>query len=187
MVRFLGEYYTHPVPSCVALQPASSLAKQGSNQMKLRTIVTAALAAAIAASASAQAPSWSAQQTAVWNVVSQSWADEVARNGRWPSSYVHDRVVAWDSSWPLPRYKASLEKWTRFQDKQRQTLEYEIAPAAITIAGDTAVVHYTGVSMSQRAQDKREREMFAAVETLVRSGGAWKFLSVTGFDLKKDD
>lgn len=155
--------------------------------MKHTIMVAAALTAALPASAAAQAPTWSSEQTAVWNVVSQSWADEVARNGRWPSSYVHDRVVAWDSSWPLPRYKASIERWSRFQDKQRQTLEYELAPAAITIAGDTAVVHYTGVSMSQRAQDKPEREMFGAVETLVRSGGAWKFLSVTGFDLEKDD
>jgi hypothetical protein len=154
--------------------------------MKL-TIVVAALAAALSASAAAQAPTWSPDQTAVWNVVTQSWADEVARNGRWPGNYVHDRVVAWDSSWPLPRYKSSLEKWTRFQDKQRQTLEYELAPAAITIAGDTAVVHYTGVTVSQRAQDKPDREMFGAVETLVRSGGAWKFLSVSGFDLENDD
>ena len=154
--------------------------------MKL-TIVVAALAAALPASAAAQAPTWSPDQTAVWNVVTQSWADEVAKNGRWPSNYVHDRVVAWDSSWPLPRYKSSLEKWTRFQDKQRQTLEYELAPAAITIAGDTAVVHYTGVTVSQRAQDKPDREMFGAVETLVRIGGAWKFLSVSGFDLENDD
>ncbi len=154
--------------------------------MKL-TVVVAALAAAMPASAAAQAPTWSPDQTAVWNVVTQSWADEVARNGRWPGNYVHDRVVAWDSSWPLPRYKSSLEKWTRFQDKQRQTLEYELAPAAITIAGDTAVVHYTGVTVSQRAQDKPDREMFGAVETLVRNGGAWKFLSVSGFDLENDD
>lgn len=153
----------------------------------IKTIVAAALVAALPVSVSAQAPTWSAEQTGVWSVVTQSWADEVARNGRWPSAYVHDRVVGWDSSWPLPRYKASIEKWSRFQDKQRQTLEYELAPAAITIAGDTAVVHYTGVSMSQRAQDKPEREVFGAVETLVRSGGTWKFLSVTGFDLEKDD
>jgi hypothetical protein len=79
-----------------------------------------------------------------------------------------------------------MEKWSRFNDKQQQTLECEIAPAAITIAGDTAVVHYTGVTISQRAQDKPDREMFGAVETLVRSGGTWKFLTITGFDLEKD-
>ena len=79
-----------------------------------------------------------------------------------------------------------MEKWSRFQDKQRQTLEYELAPAAITVSGDTAVVHYTGVTVSQRGQDKPDREMFGVVETLVRSGGSWKFLSLTGFDLEKD-
>lgn len=155
--------------------------------MRIITGLAALLAATTPATALAQAPTWSPEQTAVWNVVSQSWADEVARNGRWPTAYVHDRVVAWDSSWPLPRYRASLEKWTRFQDQQRQTLQYEISPAAITVSGDTAVVHYTGVTVSQRAQDEPEREMFGAVETLVRDGGAWKFLSVSGFDLEKDD
>lgn len=155
--------------------------------MNFKTILIAAAAASLPAAAAAQAPAWSPEQTAVWNVVSQSWADEVARNGRWPASYVHDRVVAWDSSWPFPRYRASLEKWTRFRETDTRTLEYEIAPAAITISGDTAVVHYTGVNVSQRAQDKPDREMFGAVETLVRSGGSWKFLSVTGFDLGDDD
>lgn len=154
--------------------------------MMSRAIIAAALfATAFPVSTVAQAPTWNVEQTAVWTVVTQSWADEAAKNGRWPGNYVHDRVVGWDSSWPLPRYKTSIEKWSRFQDKQRQILEYELAPAAITVAGDTAVVHYTGVSVSQRAQDKPEREMFGAVETLVRSGGTWKFLSVTGFDLKK--
>jgi hypothetical protein len=155
--------------------------------MIMKTILGLALVVGLPASALAQAPTWSPQQTAVWNVVSQSWADEVARNGRWPSNYVHDNVVGWDSSWPLPRYKTSLEKWSRFQDKQRQTLEYELAPAAIAVSGDTAVVHYTGVSVTQRGQEKPEREMFGAVETLVKSGGTWKFLSVTGFDLKKSN
>jgi hypothetical protein len=154
--------------------------------MKARFIAAALAMASFSTPALTQGPRWSDEQTAVWNVVTQSWADEVARNGRWPAHYIHDRAVSWDSSWPSPRYKASMEKWSRFNDKQRQTLEYEIAPAAITIAGDAAVVHYTGVSVSQRAKDKPEREMFGAVETLVRSGGTWKFLSITGFDLKKD-
>lgn len=154
--------------------------------MNMKIIAAAVLAASFSVPSLAQAPNWSNEQMAVWNVVTQSWADEVAQNGRWPGNYVHDRVVAWDDSWPLPRYKAAIEKWSRFQDGQRRTLQYELAPAAITLSGDTAVVHYTGVTVSQRAQDKPDREMFGVVETLVRSGGTWKFLSLTGFDLEKD-
>lgn len=154
--------------------------------MKFKLMVTAIFAASFSIPSFAQAPTWSNEQLAVWNVVTQSWADEVAQNGRWPGNYVHDRVVAWDNSWPSPRYKTSMEKWTRFENAQRRTLEYELAPEAITVSGDTAVVHYTGVTVSQRAQDKPDREMFGVVETLVRSGGNWKFLSLTGFDLEKD-
>jgi len=158
--------------------------------MMIRTIVVAAVAAVAAAlpgSVAAQAPSWSPEQTAVWTVVTQSWADEVAENGRWPGGYVHDGVVAWDAKWPLPRYKAAMEKWTRFNDAQRQVLQYELTPAAITIAGDTAVVHYATVTVSQRATDAPEREMSGSVETLVRSGGKWKFLSLSSFELGNDD
>lgn len=156
----------------------------------MRHKIVAAMGAAVlmladGAAALAQAPTWSREQTAVWNRVAQSWADEVARNGRWPGNYVHDRVVAWDSSFPMPRYRDSMEKWTRFNDQQRRILQYELAPAAITVAGNTAVVHYTGVSVSQRGEDKPEREAFGAVETLVRNGGDWRFLSVTGFDLTR--
>ena len=38
---------------------------------------------------SAMADDWSKDQTAVWSVVSQSWEDEVARNGKWPGDYSH--------------------------------------------------------------------------------------------------
>ena len=140
---------------------------------------------AAAAPAAAQMPSWSPEQTAVWNVVSQSWVDEVAKNGRWPSAYFHDRGVTWDSSYPFPRTKGSLERWVKFDQAQRQMLQYEIAPVAITVAGNTAVVHYTGVTVSQRAQDKPERERFGVSETLVRDGGEWKFLSSTGLEIGK--
>jgi hypothetical protein len=133
----------------------------------------------------AQAPSWSAEQTAVWKVVEQSWVDDVAQNGKWPGSYVDDHVVSWGPENPSPQYKASMEKWNRFNNSQSKTLQYEISPLAIALSGDTAVVNYTVLQVTQRAMDKPEREVTGIVETLVRSGPGWKFLSTTGFDLKK--
>lgn len=142
-----------------------------------------ALGALLASPAAAQAPTWNAEQTAVWTAVQQSWADEVARNGRWPGTAVHERFVSFDGAFPFPRYRQSFDKWVRFNDSQRQTIQYEISPSAITIAGDTAVVHYTGVTVGQRGTDKPEREMYGISETLVRQGGAWKFLSSSGWEL----
>lgn len=145
----------------------------------------AAALALVCGTANAQAPTWSKEQMDVWSVVAKSWEDEAAQNGRWPGDYVHDRVVAWDNDFPAPRGKESVLKWTRFTEKTSKLLQYEVTPLAISVVGDTAVVHYGVVTVNQRVQDKPEREMGAAVETLVRTGGQWKYLSLSGFDFEK--
>lgn len=147
----------------------------------------AGLGLAHAPPALAQAPTWSPEQTAVWTVISRSWSDEVAENGRWPGQYVHQNVVSWGPDWPMPRYRESIERWSRWSAGQGQVLQYEIAPIAITVAGNTAVVHYTSVAMRQREVARGEnppapkREAYGIVETLVREGGTWRFLSTTSF------
>lgn len=142
-----------------------------------------------APTASAQAPTWSSEQTAVWSVITRSWTDEVARNGRWPGQYVHQNVVSWGPEWPMPRYRESVERWSRWYDEQGRIVQHEISPAAITMSGNTAVVHYTAVTMRQRALPRGEtppapeREAVGIVETLVREGASWRFLSSTSFPL----
>jgi hypothetical protein len=137
----------------------------------------------------AQAPTWSTEQQAVWSVISRSWSDEIARNGRWPGQYVHQNVVSWGPEWPMPRYRESIERWTRFTDTQSRVLQHELSPAAITVTGNTAVVHYTAVAMRQREvtrgqnPDAPKREAYGVVETLVRDGANWRFLSSTSFPL----
>jgi len=149
--------------------------------------VAAAVATLLAPNAAAQPPTWSAEQTAVWTVISRSWTDEIARNGRWPGQYVHQNMVSWGSDWPMPRYRDSVERWSRYYDQQSRVLQHEISPAAITISGNTAVVHYTAVSMRQRevprgeAPPAPEREAVGIVETLVRDGANWRFLSSASF------
>lgn len=151
--------------------------------------IAAAVALSPVPSAFAQAPTWSPEQAAVWNVISRSWSDEVARNGRWPGQYVHQNVVSWGPEWPAPRYRDSIERWSRWSDQQGQVLQYEISPAAITVAGNTAVIHYSAVSMRQRVVARGEnppepkREAYGIVETLVRDGANWRFLSSTSFPL----
>lgn len=141
--------------------------------------------------ASAQAPTWSAEQQAVWSVVSRSWSDEVARNGRWPGQYVHANVVSWGPEWPMPRYKDSIERWSRWSDRTGQIVQYEISPAAIAIAGNTAVVNYTAISLRQRqtttgpSAEAPGREAVGITETLVRDGADWRFLSSSNFTIPK--
>lgn len=150
-----------------------------------KALVTLAIGFGFAGTAVAQAPTWSAEQTAVWKVVSQSWADEAAQNGKWPGSYVDDNVISWSQENPMPSYKDSLIKWSRFNESQYKTIHYDISPAAIAIKGDTAVVNYVAINVSQRGTDKPDRDVNAIIETLVRDGNGWKFLSSSSFSLKK--
>jgi hypothetical protein len=158
-------------------------------------LAAAALAAALplAAPLQAQAPTWSPEQQSVWAVVEQSWKDEVERNGRWPGSYAEANMIAWDAGWPMPRGRDSVERWSRWRDKAYKTVQYEIQPMAISVSGNTAVVNYGAVQMSQRevargeSAPKPEREMFGVSETLVRTAAGWKFLSSTSFEMGDDD
>ena len=151
--------------------------------------IAAGIMAAQPLPAFAQAPTWSTEQQAVWAVVSRSWSDELARNGRWPGQYVHQNVVSWGPEWPMPRYRDSIERWSRWYDTQSRVLQHELSPTAITISGNTAVIHYTAVAMRQRevarGQDPAEpkREAYGIVETLVRDGANWRFLSSTSFPI----
>lgn len=97
------------------------------------------------------------------------------RTGKWPSAYARDRMVAVDVSYPMPRNRESIEKWTRFEGGRSKVLNYEVHPSAITVVGDTAVVHYTGLSISQSDTDKPERNCDGFSETPARSGRQWKF------------
>lgn len=150
-----------------------------------KALVPLVIGVCLSGAAFAQAPSWNAEQTAVWKVVSQSWADEAAQNGKWPGSYVDDNVISWSQENPMPSYKDSLVNWSRFNESQYKTIHYDISPAAIAIRGDTAVVNYVAINVSQRGTDKPDRDVNAIIETLVRDGNSWKFLSTSSFKLEK--
>jgi ketosteroid isomerase-like protein len=134
-----------------------------------------------------QAQNWDEEQTGLWRVVEQSWVDEAGETGQWPSAYVHDKVLAWDPDFPVPRGKASLEKWTRFEDSTSQILEYELFPLAIVVEGDTGVVHYSAVTVTKDTEGKSERDVLGIMETLHRSDGSWKFISTGAFDMNSGD
>jgi len=155
--------------------------------MKKIILLLASVLTLVSLTTVAMADDWSKDQTAVWSVVSQSWEDEVARNGKWPADYIHEDVVAWGVSWPQPRHGASMIKWSRFNEQVDKTLIYELFPVAVVVVGDTAVVNYNVVMMAENYEAKRKRSSQGLIETLVRDGQTWKFLSLTSFDIKSAD
>ena len=150
--------------------------------------ITLSLAAMIAISLSAQAqqPSWSEAQMDVWKVVEASWVDDAEETGKWPAEYVHDKYVTWGADSAGPVYKDASIKWSRFGDEANTTLIYEISPAAITVEGSTAVVHYYATTVSENHKGDREREVVRIAETLVKSGNTWKFLAGSSFEADLD-
>ena len=140
---------------------------------------------AMAPLASAQMPTWSAEQGEAWKVIQQSWVDDVAQNGKWPANYADPQFVVWSSEFAAPRGKDSAVRWTKFQNGQGKVIQYELSPQSISLSGDTAVVTYALTVVSQRGTDKPDWGKEAIVETLVRTATGWKFLSSTSFALGK--
>jgi hypothetical protein len=138
---------------------------------------------AIAYSYTVLAEDWNDDQSALWEVVTQSWVDDVGETGKWPDSYVHDDVVSWGAEWPIPRDKASISKWTRFRDANTEMLEYELFPLAVIVEGDTGVAHYSVVSVRKSSEGKNTRTVDGIIETLHRTGRSWKYISLGGFSI----
>jgi|TARA_B110000503_G_scaffold43198_1_gene70689 hypothetical protein len=154
--------------------------------MKKMIVRLAAVVALASMTTFAMAADWNKDQAAVWSVVTQSWEDEVAKNGNWPKDYVHKDVVAWGESWPQPREAASIAKWSRFGEKTDTTLIYELFPVSIVVVGSTAIVNYNTVSVGNNYEGKRERSTQGLIETLVYDGKSWRFLSLTSFEINSD-
>lgn len=153
--------------------------------MKLITLGSLAVLA-LAFNSHAQQPSWSDAQMDVWKVVQASWVDDVAENGKWPADYVHDKYTTWSADAAGPLYKDAAIKWSRFGDESSTTLIYELSPAAITVEGNTAVVHYSATTVTENYKSDRNREVIRISETLVKSGNSWKFLAGSSFEADLD-
>ncbi|MBA4748091.1 MAG: nuclear transport factor 2 family protein [Sphingopyxis sp.] len=141
------------------------------------------LAFGFSATTHAQMPTWSTEQMGAWKVVSDSWVDDVAQNGKWPGEYADPQFITWSTDSPSPRNRDGAIRWTRFNEKQGKVLHYEITPQAIALSGNTAVVSYTLLIVTQQGTDKPDHDQEAITETLVRSGGSWKYLSSVSFPL----
>lgn len=140
-----------------------------------------------ATNAFAQQAMWSDTQKEVWALVEQSWVDDVAENGKWPSAYLHANYSAWSDDTAAPRGSASTIKWSRYGDENSTTLQYEVSPEAISIAGGTAVVHYNVTLVTENHEGKRDSSVGRITEILVRDGNSWKWLGGVSYEPKLND
>lgn len=130
----------------------------------------------------ASAAEWSAEQQEVWKVEQQQWKMSASKDTSWIDTMVHPNMTFWETGAPMPRDRASLKHWSRYDAENTTTLEQELFPISVTVTGNVAVVQYN--YMIARENYKKERETITGhySDVLIKDGGRWLFLAWAGGD-----
>jgi hypothetical protein len=151
--------------------------------MATRIVSWAALSLVICAfSGTASAQTLSADQQEVWKVEQQQWKMNAAKDMSWIDTLLHPNIKIWETGAPMPRDKASLKQWSRYEVESGTVLEQEILPISTTVTGNVAVVQY--YYMVARENYKKERETVTGhyTDVLMKEGGRWQFIAWVGGD-----
>lgn len=124
----------------------------------------------------------SAEQQEVWKVEQQQWAMDAAKDTSWIEKLTHANLRIWETGSPMPRDKASLKHWSRYDSESATVLEHEQFPISTTITGNIAVVQY--YYRIARENYKKERETVTGhyTDVLIKEGGRWQFIAWEGGD-----
>lgn len=151
--------------------------------MRTRKVSMTAVAVALCAlTGGALADTGSADQQEIWKVEQQQWKMAAAKDSSWIDTLVHPNMRFWETGAPMPRDRASLQHWSRYDSETGTTLEQEIFPVSATITGNVAVVQYH--YMMARENYKKERETVTGhyTDVLMKEGGKWLFIAWAGGD-----
>lgn len=152
-----------------------------------RMLTFAALSLAfcgIAGTAAAQ--TWSPEQQEIWQFEQQQWKMAAAKDLSWIDTMVHPNQRFWETGSPMPRDKASLKHWSRFESESGTVLQQELFPIAATVTGNVAVVQYHYMVVSENYKKERETETGHYTDVLIKENGRWMFLAWAGGEDKKD-
>jgi hypothetical protein len=139
-----------------------------------------------AISGAAYAQEWSPEQQEVWKFEQQQWAMSKAKDLSWIDTMVHQNMRYWETGAPMPRDKASLKQWSKFDADSNSTLEQELYPIAATITGNIAVVQYHYVVASENYKKERKTVTGHYTDVLIKENGRWMFIAWTGGEDKSD-
>ena len=89
-----------------------------------------------AGSAPAAAQSWTPEQQKIWTLEEQMWQKDTAKDLTWIDTYWHPDATSWGIDQPVPRNRASVTRWDRYENGNTTVLEHELFPLSITIVGD---------------------------------------------------
>lgn len=124
----------------------------------------------------AQAQDRSAEQDALWKVISNTWEMDLKKDESWMRDGLHPNATAWGMDYPAPRNNAGIMRWNKINQQMYSMTAYDLSPLDITVAGDTALAHYYYSVASKSAEGKTNVGHGRCTDTLVREGGRWVFL-----------
>ena len=151
----------------------------------MRYLFGAALLLLYSFSGPASAQTWSADQQEIWKIEQAMWAMDSAHDLKWIDTYVHLDSTSWGIDKPVPRNRASIARWDKYDYDNYKVLEYELFPLSITVVGDVAVVHYRYQTATENYKKERETVTGRYSDVLVKSAGRWLLLSAIGGDDRK--
>lgn len=124
----------------------------------------------------------SPEQQEVWKIEQQQWTMDAAKDMSWIDKLTHPNLRFWETGAPMPRDRASLKHWSRYESEASTVLEHELLPISATITGNLAVVQY--YYRIARENYKKERETVTGhyTDVLIKEGGRWQFITWTGGD-----
>ena len=148
----------------------------------MRALFSLLLLVTMAPTGAASAQTWSPEQQDLWQLEEQQWKMGAAKDLSWIESMVHPNISFWQSDQPMPRNKASLSRWSKYDTGNSTVLEQELFPISMTITGNVAVAQYRYQVASENYKKERETVTGRYTDVFVKDGGRWRFISWAGGD-----
>jgi hypothetical protein len=130
----------------------------------------------------ASAQTSSSDQQEVWKVEQQQWKMSAAKDSSWIDTLTHTNLRYWETGAPMPRDKASLKHWDRYENESATVLEQELFPISTTITGNVAIVQYYYKLARENYKKERESVTGHYTDVLIKEGGHWQFIAWAGGD-----
>jgi hypothetical protein len=156
--------------------------RKGEFTMFTRMVSLAATSLALCTFAGAATAQTSPDQQEIWKVEQQQWKMAAAKDSSWIDALVHANLKYWETGAPMPRDKASLKHWSRYDNESSTVLEQELLPISTTITGNVAVVQYYYIMARENYKKERESVTGHYTDVLIKEGGRWQFIAWTGGD-----
>ena len=136
--------------------------------------------------APAAAQTWTPEQQELWRLEEQQWKMSAEKDLSWIETMVHPNISFWQQEQPMPRNRASLARWSKYESGNSTVLEQELFPIAMTITGNVAVAQYRYQVASENYKKERETVTGRYTDVFVKDGGRWKFITWAGGEDPKE-